>query len=46
MMRIKLVAFLKEYKDVFAWTRADMPRMDPKIMVHQLHDDTKIQEMV
>lgn len=46
MERTKLAAYLKEYKDVFAWTHVDMPWIDLEIMVHRLHDDTKIQEKV
>ncbi|GAA0163932.1 hypothetical protein LIER_19686 [Lithospermum erythrorhizon] len=30
------VAFLKEFKDVFAWTYKEMPGPDPKVVVHHL----------
>ena len=32
-----LVAFLKENKDVFAWSHEDMPGIDPSVMVHRLN---------
>ncbi|KAK4411916.1 hypothetical protein Sango_0264600 [Sesamum angolense] len=27
---------LSEYKDVFAWTYKEMPRLDPKVAIHHL----------
>nr|GMC71681.1 uncharacterized protein LOC109150426 [Ipomoea batatas] len=30
------VELLKEYIDVFAWTYKEMPRLDPKVVVHRL----------
>ena len=42
--RIELAAFLREHKDVFAWTHADMPGIDPEIMVHHLNDDKRVTE--
>ena len=32
----KLVAFLRENMELFAWTAADMPGIDPKFMNHRL----------
>lgn len=31
-----MVALLKEYKDVFAWTYEDMPGLDPELVEHHL----------
>ena len=45
-IRAELAAFLHEHKYVFAWTRADMPGIDPEIMVHRLHDDKRVAERV
>lgn len=36
LMCIDLTEFLKESKDVFAWSYIDMPSLDPKIVVHRL----------
>ena len=30
------VDLLKEYKDIFAWSYKEMPRLDPKVAVHHL----------
>ncbi|KAH0685749.1 hypothetical protein KY285_019065 [Solanum tuberosum] len=30
------VDLLKEYKDVFAWSYKEMPRLDPKVAIHHL----------
>jgi len=38
-MRIKLVQFLKENMDVFAWTHDDMPGISPKVIQHKLNVD-------
>ncbi|KAH9323557.1 hypothetical protein KI387_018196 [Taxus chinensis] len=37
------VEILKEYADIFAWTYADMPGLDPELVVHNLivHPDAK-----
>ena len=35
----QLVSFLKEHKDVFAWSHEDMPGIDPAIIVHKLNVD-------
>ena len=32
-----LVAFLKDYQDVFAWSHEDMPGIDPSVTVHRLN---------
>ena len=45
-VRTELAAFLREHKDVFAWTHADMPGIDPEIMVHRLNDDKRVAERV
>ena len=29
-IKLELAAFLREHKDVFAWTHADMPGIDPR----------------
>ena len=34
-----MVNFLREYKDVFAWSHEDMPSIDPSIIVHHLKID-------
>ena len=31
--------FLKEHKDVFAWSHEDMPNIDPLVIVHKLNVD-------
>ena len=35
----KLIALLKEYKDVFAWDYSEMPGLDPEIVAHTLNVD-------
>ena len=32
-----LTTFLKNNRDVFAWSHEDMPRIDPSVMVHRLN---------
>ena len=32
----KLIDFLKQYQEVFAWTYEDMPGLDPKLVEHRL----------
>ena len=32
-----LTTFLKDNRDVFAWSHEDMPRIDPSILVHRLN---------
>lgn len=34
---VAYVAFLREYKDVLAWTYAEMPRLDSSIAIHCLN---------
>ncbi|XP_075640239.1 uncharacterized protein LOC142611983 [Castanea sativa] len=36
-VRHALTTFLKENRDVFAWSHEDMPRIDPSVMVHRLN---------
>ena len=36
-MKESLVQFLKENKDVFAWSHEDMPGIDPSIISHKLN---------
>ena len=31
-----LKAFLRENRDIFAWSHEDMPGIDPSVMVHKL----------
>lgn len=35
-LKKKLVGFLQEFRDVFAWSHENMPGIDPSIMVHKL----------
>ena len=35
-MKNELVALLREYADIFAWSYADMPGLDTEIVVHKL----------
>ena len=32
-----LATFLKDNRDVFAWSHEDMPGIDPSVMVHRLN---------
>ena len=41
-MRTKLVQFLKENLDIFAWSHEDMSGISPKIIQHTLSVDSKI----
>ncbi|PKI53190.1 hypothetical protein CRG98_026418, partial [Punica granatum] len=38
--RTRMIDFLKEYQEVFAWSYADMPGLDPSIVEHFLPLDT------
>ncbi|XP_039165946.1 uncharacterized protein LOC104440423 [Eucalyptus grandis] len=38
----RLIQLLNEYQDIFAWTYADMPRLDPSIMEHCLPTNTDV----
>ncbi|KAK3033968.1 hypothetical protein RJ639_034132 [Escallonia herrerae] len=35
--KLKLVNLLRTYADIFAWTAADMQRIDPEIITHRLN---------
>ena len=37
MIRRTLSTFLKDNRDVFAWSHEDMPGIDPSVMVHRLN---------
>ena len=37
MVHQALTTFLKDNRDVFAWSHEDMPGIDPSIMVHRLN---------
>ncbi|PKI66317.1 hypothetical protein CRG98_013279, partial [Punica granatum] len=39
--RFRMINFLTEYQEVFAWSYADMPGLDPSIVKHFLPLDTK-----
>ncbi|KAL5545680.1 hypothetical protein UlMin_005367 [Ulmus minor] len=34
-----LIIFLREHRDVFAWSHEDMPGIDPNVIVHRLNID-------
>ena len=36
-MRVRLVQFLKENLDVFAWSHEDMPSISPRVIEHKLN---------
>ena len=38
-MRTRLIEFLKENLDVFAWSHKDIPGISPKIIQHKLNVD-------
>jgi hypothetical protein len=38
-LKDKLIALLRQYVDVFAWSHEDMPGIDPLIMTHRLNID-------
>ena len=40
-MRTKLVQFLKENLDVFAWSHEDMPSISPNVIQHKLNVDSE-----
>ena len=35
-MKSKLIALLKEFREIFAWSYQDMPRLDIKIVMHRI----------
>ena len=37
MVRQALITFLKDNRDVFAWSHENMPRIDRSVMVHKLN---------
>lgn len=37
----ELISFLKENKDVFAWSHKDIPRIDPSVAEHKLNIDPR-----
>ena len=40
-MRSRLIQFLKENLDVFAWSHEDMPGISPKVIEHKLNVNPK-----
>ncbi|KAK2999846.1 hypothetical protein RJ639_024537 [Escallonia herrerae] len=40
--KLELVNLLRTYADVFAWTAADMPRIDPEIITHSISSQIEI----
>ena len=38
-MRTRLIQFLKENLDVFAWNHGDIPGISPKVIQHKLNVD-------
>ena len=38
-VRMDLLGFLKENEDIFLWTATDMPRIDPRMIFHNLNVD-------
>ena len=41
----QLVALLKKYVDVFAWTYDEMPSLDLRLVVHYLNVDSRVKPM-
>ena len=41
-MKMRLVQFLKENLDVFAWSHEDMPGISPKVIQHKLSVDLEM----
>ena len=35
-LKDELIALLKEFKEIFAWSYQDMPRLDTEIVVHRI----------
>ena len=44
--RTQLMAFFKEYQDVFAWQYNEMPRIDPTLVAHSLNVETGAKPVV
>ena len=42
----QLVALLKKYVDVFAWTYDEMPGLDPELVVHSFNVDPRVKPVV
>ena len=40
-----MILLLKEFKDVFAWDYSEMPRLEPRLVVHTLNVDLKARSM-
>ena len=40
-MNNKITSFLQDNNDVFAWTAADMPGINPQLITHHLNVDPK-----
>jgi len=40
--RRKLIAFLREYKDVFAWSYQEMPSLNSSLVTHKLKVDPNV----
>ncbi|KAL5577383.1 hypothetical protein UlMin_019082 [Ulmus minor] len=38
-LRTDLINFLRDHRDVFAWSHEDMPGIDPKVIIHRLNID-------
>ena len=36
-LRTDLINFLRDHRDVFAWSHEDMPGIDPKVIFHRLN---------
>ncbi|KAK3013410.1 hypothetical protein RJ639_008269 [Escallonia herrerae] len=44
--KLELVNLLRTYADIFAWTAADMPGIDPEIITHRLNAIRKAKNVV
>ena len=42
----QLMALLKKYVDVFAWTYDEMPGLDPGLVVHSFNVDPRVKPVV
>ena len=42
----QLMALLRKYVDVFAWTYAEMPGLDPRLVIHSLNMDPGVKLVV
>lgn len=41
-LRDELIALLREYKDIFAWTHEEMPEIDDSVAIHKLCNDPAV----